>query len=251
VRLIKPIAAVVIGGGNRYNRTMRVHHLHRWDLNTTQAREVQLKLASRVSRTSEISNAKFIAGVDISVDRIRGVVRGAVVVLSYPELEVAETRVVEGKVDFPYVPGLLTFREAPLTLAAFERLDIAPDLILFDGQGIAHPRRLGLASHLGLFLDVPTIGCAKSRLCGSHQIPDLEPGSYAELRDGDEIIGAALRTKAGVKPVYVSIGHRISLESALYWVMQCCRGYRLPEPTRLAHLAAGGKGVGAKKEVLV
>jgi len=247
VRLIKPIAAVVIGGGNRYNRTMRVHHLHRWDLTTAHAVEMQLALASRVSRTDEVTSPRFIAGVDISVDRVRGVARGAVVVLSYPELKIVETRVVEGKVDFPYVPGLLTFREAPLTLAAFERLDIAPDLILFDGQGIAHPRRLGLASHLGLFLDTPAIGCAKSRLCGSHQIPDLEPGSYAELRDGDEIIGAVLRTKLGVKPVYVSIGHKISLESALYWVTQCCRGYRLPEPTRLAHLAAGGKLVGAKE----
>lgn len=245
--MIKPIAAVVIGGGNRYNRTMRVHHLHRWDLTTAHAVEMQLALASRVSRTDEVTSPRFIAGVDISVDRVRGVARGAVVVLSYPELKIVETRVVEGKVDFPYVPGLLTFREAPLTLAAFERLDIAPDLILFDGQGIAHPRRLGLASHLGLFLDTPAIGCAKSRLCGSHQIPDLEPGSYAELRDGDEIIGAVLRTKLGVKPVYVSIGHKISLESALYWVTQCCRGYRLPEPTRLAHLAAGGKLVGAKE----
>jgi len=226
---------------------MRVNQLHRWDLTTARAREVQLELASRVSRDNEIDSAHFIAGVDISVDRVRGVARGAVVVLSYPELEVVETRVVEGKVDFPYVPGLLSFREAPLTLAAFERLGIAPDLILYDGQGIAHPRRLGLASHLGLLLDRPTIGCAKSRLCGSHQIPGLEPGSYAELVDGEEVIGAALRTKLGVKPVYVSIGHRISLESAIYWVMRCCRGYRLPEPTRLAHLAAGGKGVGARE----
>jgi deoxyribonuclease V len=230
---------------------MRVNYLHGWDLTTSEAREMQLRLAAEVNRTDELTSPRFIAGVDISVDRVRDEARGAVVVLSYPELKVVETRVVEGKVDFPYVPGLLSFREAPLTLAAFERLDIAPDLILFDGQGIAHPRRLGLASHLGLFLDAPTIGCAKSRLCGTHQIPGLEPGSYAELVDGDEIIGAALRTKAGVKPVYVSIGHKISLESALYWVMRCCRGYRLPEPTRLAHLAAGGRLEGAKKEVTV
>jgi len=157
---------------------------------------------------------------------------------------------VEGKVDFPYIPGLLTFREAPLALAAFERLEIAPGLILFDGQGVAHPRRMGLASHLGLFLDTPAIGCAKSRLCGSHAILGSEVGSYAELVDGDEVIGAALRTKAGVKPVYVSIGHKISLESAIHWVMRCCCGYRLPEPTRLAHLAAGGRLEGTK-EVLV
>jgi len=238
---------IVIRLSNRYNQSMEVLKLHGWQVSTAEARELQLKLASEVSRTDEVKDPRFIAGVDISVDRIRGTARGAVVVLSYPELRVVETRVVEGKVDFPYVPGLLTFREAPLTLAAFERLNIAPDLILFDGQGIAHPRRLGLAAHLGLFLDTPTIGCAKSRLCGSHRIPGLEPGSYAELLDGDEIIGAALRTKLGTKPVYVSIGHKISLESAIYWVTWCCRGYRLPEPTRLAHLAAGGKLEGAKE----
>jgi deoxyribonuclease V len=229
---------------------MRVFNLHGWEVSTAEARELQLKLASEVSRTDVVYGPRFIAGVDISVDRVRGVARGAVVVLNYPELKVVETRVVEGKVDFPYVPGLLTFREAPLALAAFKRLNTVPDLVLFDGQGIAHPRRMGLASHLGLFLDTPAIGCAKSRLCGSHAVLGSEVGSYAELVDGDELIGAALRTKAGVKPVYVSIGHKISLESAIHWVMRCCCGYRLPEPTRLAHLAAGGRLEGAK-EVLV
>ncbi len=151
-----------------------------------------------------------------------------------------ETQVVSGELDFPYIPGLLSFREAPLTLAACERLTITPDLILVDGQGIAHPRRMGLASHLGLFLNTPTIGCAKSRLCGTHEVPDEKPGSYAEVVDRGEITGAALRTKFRVKPVYVSIGHKVDLQTAIYWVMNCCRGYRLPEPTRLAHLAAGG-----------
>jgi deoxyribonuclease V len=166
--------------------------------------------------------------------------RGAVVVLSYPELEIVEVQTVEDSIDFPYVPGLLTFREAPLTLAVCEKLTVTPDLILVDGQGIAHPRRLGLASHLGLFLDIPTVGCAKSRLCGSHSEPGDEPGSYAELLDNKEVIGAVLRTKSKVKPIYVSIGHKVDLEMAIYWTLQCCRGYRLPEPTRLAHLAAGG-----------
>ena len=225
---------------SRYNRVMKVKSLHGWQVSTAEALDIQLRLASQVSRSREVTSPRFIAGVDISVDRIRGVARGAVVVLSYPELRVVETQVVDGKVDFPYVPGLLSFREAPLTLAAFERLDITPDLVLFDGQGIAHPRRLGLASHLGLFLDTPTIGCAKSRLCGSHQTPGGKPGSYAELVDGGEAIGAVLRTKLGTKPIYVSIGHRVDLESAIYWALECCRGYRLPEPTRLAHLAAGG-----------
>jgi deoxyribonuclease V len=220
---------------------MKIKSLHSWQVTTAEAFEIQLRLASEVSRTSQLASPSYIAGVDISVDRVRDEARGAVVVLSYPELKLVETQVVNGKVDFPYVPGLLSFREAPLTLAAFERLEITPDLVLFDGQGIAHPRRLGLAAHLGLFLDVPSIGCAKSRLCGHHNTPGPEPGSYAELVDGGEVIGAVLRTKLRTNPVYVSIGHKIDLDSVIDWVMRCCRGYRLPEPTRLAHLAAGGK----------
>jgi len=231
---------VVMALSSRYNRVVKIGSLHGWRVSTAQALELQLQLALQVRRSNELTSPRFIAGVDISVDRARGMGRGAVVVLSYPELEIAEVQTVEDSITFPYVPGLLSFREAPITLAACEKLDITPDLILVDGQGIAHPRRLGLASHLGLFLDTPTIGCAKSRLCGSHGTPGDEPGSYAELLDGGEVIGAVLRTKAGTKPIYVSIGHKVDLEAAIYWARQCCRGYRLPEPTRLAHLAAGG-----------
>ena len=165
---------------------------------------------------------------------------GAVVVLSYPELELVETRIAKEKIEFPYIPGLLSFRESPLTLAACEKLSVTPDLILVDGQGIAHPRRMGLASHLGLLLDTPTIGCAKSLLCGRHKMPGVEPGSYTERVDNGQTIGAALRTKTGTNPLYVSVGHRIDLQNAIHWVLKCCRGYRLPEPSRLAHLAAGG-----------
>lgn len=228
---------------------MKVGSWHGWRVSPPQASEIQLRLAALVSRTNELTSPRYIAGVDISVDRKRGRGRGAVVVLSYPELEIAEVQTVEDSIDFPYVPGLLSFREAPITLAACEKLEITPDLILVDGQGIAHPRRLGLASHLGLFLDTPTIGCAKSRLCGNHDTLADEPGSYAELTDNGEVIGAALRTKAGVKPIYVSIGHKVDLEAAIYWTMQCCRGYRLPEPTRLAHLAAGGN-LNTQKDVV-
>jgi len=230
---------VVIELSSGYNRVVKVGSLHGWRVTTSQAFDIQLRLASQVRRSNEVVSPRFIAGVDISVDRERGMGRGAVVVLSYPELEIAEVQTVEDSIGFPYVPGLLSFREAPITLAACERLEITPDLFLVDGQGIAHPRRLGLASHLGLFLDRPTIGCAKSRLCGSHGTPADEAGGYAELLDNGEVVGVALRTRAGVNPIYVSIGHKLDLESALYWTMQCCRGYRLPEPTRLAHLAAG------------
>ncbi len=231
---------VVIALSSSYNRVVKVGSWHGWQVSPSEASEIQLKLASLVSRSNELTSPRFIAGVDMSVDRARGMGRGAVVVLSYPELEIVEVQTVEDSIDFPYVPGLLSFREAPLTLAVCEKLTVTPDLILVDGQGIAHPRRLGLASHLGLFLDIPTIGCAKSRLCGSHAEPGDEPGSYAELLDNGEVIGAVLRTKSGVKPIYVSIGHKVDLETAIYWTLQCCRGYRLPEPTRLAHLAAGG-----------
>ena len=214
--------------------------LHSWQVSTTQALEIQQRLATQVSKMNEVTTPRFIAGVDISAGRGEGMATGAVVVLQYPKLSVVETKIAQDKLDFPYIPGLLSFRESPLTLAACQKLTITPDLILVDGQGIAHPRRLGLASHLGLFLNIPTIGCAKSLLCGNHEALRTEPGSYTEVADRGEVIGAVLRTKPGVKPVYVSIGHKVDLQAAIYWVMKCCHGYRLPEPTRLAHLAAGG-----------
>jgi deoxyribonuclease V len=219
---------------------VKVERLHSWQVSTAEALDIQHRLGRRVSRNSEVITPRFIAGVDISVEKALGMATGAVVVLEYPALELVETQVAQGRPSFPYVPGLLSFRESPLTLAACEKLSITPDLILVDGQGIAHPRRLGLASHLGLLLNTPTIGCAKSLLCGQHEELAFDAGSYAEVVDKGETIGVVLRTKAGVKPIYVSIGHKVDLETAIYWVMNCCRGYRLPEPTRLAHLAAGG-----------
>ncbi len=223
-----------------YNRGVKVEALHGWQVSVSQALDIQRRLAEQVSRSNEVTTPCFIAGVDISVNKAEGTATGAAVVLNYPELRVVETKIAQGKLDFPYVPGLLSFRESPLTLAACQRLTVTPDLVLVDGQGIAHPRRLGLASHLGLFLNTPTIGCAKSLLCGKHEMPGEESGSHTEIVDRGETIGAALRTKPGTKPVFVSIGHKIDIQSAIYWILECCRGYRLPEPTRLAHLAAGG-----------
>jgi deoxyribonuclease V len=219
---------------------MKVLKLHEWEVSTARAREIQLSLAKRVAVENGVINPCLVAGIDISSPDAQGVARGAVVVLSYPELNIVEIEIAQDKITMPYIPGLLSFRESPLILAACEKLTSIPDLVLIDGQGIAHPRRLGLASHVGLFLDLPTIGCAKSILCGRHQPLSEEAGSHAELLDKGELIGAALRTKSGVKPIYVSVGHKIDLASALQWAMNCCRGYRLPEPTRLAHLAAGG-----------
>ncbi len=245
--LVKTI--VVSGAYCVYNQGVKVEILHSWQVSTAQALDIQLKLASQVSQSNEVATPRFIAGVDISVNRAQGMATGAAVVLDYPELRLVEVKIASAKLDFPYVPGLLSFREAPLTLAACQRLTLTPDLILVDGQGIAHPRRMGLASHLGLFLNTPTIGCAKSLLCGQHGELGDELGSYTEVVDGGETIGAALRTKLGTKPIYVSIGHKVDLQAAIYWVLECCRGYRLPEPTRLAHLAAG-RNLGRERDPL-
>lgn len=178
------------------------------------------------------------AGADVSVSRGRGEARAAAVVLSFPELAVIEVALAEGKPKFPYIPGLLSFREAPLVVEAFSRLKARPQLLLVDGQGQAHPRRFGLACHLGLLLDLPAIGCAKSRLWGVHGEVGPEVGDWAPLMDGEETIGVALRTKAKVKPVYISVGHRVDLESSVAWVLRLGQGFRLPEPLRQAHQAA-------------
>ena len=219
---------------------MKAKTLHKWKLGVSQAKDIQKRLALEVSRSGEVISPKYIAGVDIAAGKAGEIASAAVVVLSYPGMQLVELEVAQGRLDFPYIPGLLSFRESPLVLAACRKLTISPDLIMVDGQGIAHPRRLGIASHLGLLLGKATIGCAKSRLCGSHLMPNEESGNYTELVDNGEVIGVALRTKNGVKPLFISTGHKISLENAVYWVMRCCNGYRLPEPTRLAHLAAGG-----------
>jgi len=219
---------------------MKARALHDWKISVQQAKDIQKQLALRILRSGEIVSLKYIAGVDIAVGKVGGIASAAVIVLKYPGLKLVEVAMAQGRLELPYIPGLLSFRESPLILAACRKLTIIPDLIMVDGQGIAHPRRLGIASHLGILLDITTIGCAKSRLCGSHMMPDKESGSYANIIDNGEVIGVALRTKTGVKPLCISTGHKINLENAVYWVMQCCNGYRLPEPTRLAHLAAGG-----------
>ncbi len=214
---------------------------HDWEVTPARAQEIQRRLAGLVSKQCDFHSVQLVAGVDISAPDKQGIARGAAVVLHYPELVLAESRTVTGKLSFPYIPGLLSFRESPLILAACEGLALTPDLILVDGQGLAHPRRLGLASHLGVLWDRPTIGCAKSCLVGRHEPVGEEPGYSAELQDNHEVIGAALRTRRGAAPLYISIGHKVDLAIALEWVLRCCQGYRLPEPARLAHLAAAGR----------
>ncbi|HEY8491005.1 MAG TPA: deoxyribonuclease V [Dehalococcoidia bacterium] len=221
---------------------MSVRSLHPWNVSPEEAIRIQRRLASQVISRGEPEGVELVAGVDISVDRAgRG--RGAVVVLSYPELRLVERVVEEREVPFPYVPGLLSFREAPVLLPALERLRHRPDLLLVDGQGLAHPRRFGIACHLGLLLDLPAIGCGKSRLVGEYREPGPAVGDRAPLVDRGQVVGQVVRTRAGVKPVFVSPGHRIGLEEAVAWVLRCARGYRLPEPTRLADAVAGGRRV--------
>lgn len=219
---------------------MKIRQLHRWDISPTEAIAIQKNLSRMVSIVNDVGTVQRVAGVDTSV---RGdVMRAAVIILRFPELSVLEIAVSEQKVRFPYIPGLLSFREVPAVLDAFESIRDEPDLIMVDGQGIAHPRRFGIASHLGLILDKPTIGVAKSRLTGRHAEVEQQPGSQAYLYDDDAIIGVAIRTKARTKPVYVSVGHKLDLETALHYVLSSIRGYRLPEPIRQAHLQAGAAG---------
>jgi deoxyribonuclease V len=219
---------------------------HRWDLTPKEAAALQAELAARVVREDMIGEVRRVAGVDVGFEDDGKVTRAAVAVLDFPGLALAERVVVREPTRFPYIPGLLSFREAPAVLAAFERIEALPDLILYDGQGIAHPRRFGIASHVGLALDTPTIGVAKTRLVGEHKTLPARKGAWVPLVDRGETIGAVLRTRAGVTPLYVSIGHRVGLESAVRWVIACTTRYRLPETTRWAHHLASVDETGGK-----
>lgn len=219
---------------------MKIRKLHSWNLTPKEAVALQSRLAEKVAQEGGPRRVRWVAGADVACSRYSSRAWAGIVVLSYPDLQVIEEQHGSAELTFPYIPGLLAFREIPLLLDLFARLRHRPDLTLVDGQGVAHPRGLGLASHLGLLLEIPTIGCAKSRLCGYHATPGRERGSSVSLRETGRMagrtIGHVLRTKNGVRPVYVSVGHRISLRSAVRWTLACCRGYRLPEPTRQAHL---------------
>jgi deoxyribonuclease V len=214
---------------------------HSFDVTLEQAVAIQASLRQKIKRQDELrTNINLLAGVDCGFPHPE-CIRAAIALFKYPDLTMVDAITLEQKVNFPYVPGLLSFREAPAILAAFAKLNTMPDLVLVDGQGIAHPRRLGIASHLGILLDLPTIGVAKTRLCGYYTMPVDEKGFCSPLMQGDEIIGAVLRTRAHVKPVFVSIGHKISLPTAICWVMNTVTRYRLPEPVRFAHRLASTK----------
>jgi deoxyribonuclease V len=215
-------------------------HLHRWPRSAKQAIALQKELAASVEARDRLGPVRHVAGADVGFEEGGAVTRAAVVVLSFPGLELEDWAIARRPTRFPYVPGLLSFREAPAVVAAWRKLRLAPDLLLCDGQGIAHPRRFGLACHLGVILDVPTIGAAKSRLVGAHAEPGYAKGDWAPLVHNGETVGAALRTRANVKPIYVSIGHRVNLETAIRYVRACTTRTRLPETTRFADRLSRG-----------
>lgn len=235
--------------GNPMNKDKRpMKNLHSWNLSYSQAAQLQTELAEKVQFKPLQGQPELIAGLDCALSKDGQRIIAAAIVLRTATaekglwesvepsgFETAETTHAIRNLSFPYIPGLLSFREAPVCIAAVEKLKLKPDVFIIDGQGIAHPRRLGLASHLGLFFDKPTIGCAKSRLTGQFEEPPPEKGTYSLLKDKDEVIGAVVRTRTNVEPVFVSVGNKCSLEDAIEVTLSCTTKYRLPEPTRLAH----------------
>lgn len=218
-----------------------MQELHSWAMSPKEAVSLQRTLAARLAQTWDQRRVQTVAGIDVSV--MGGLSRAAIVLLSFPELRPLASATAEAPTPFPYVPGLLTFREGPVILDAWSQLTTEPDLVLFDGHGIAHPRRMGIAAHMGLWLGQPTIGCAKSRLYGNHREPGFHKGNASclvDTRDAQLVIGTVLRTRANVKPLFVSPGHLIDIDHAVAFTLTCCTKYRLPEPTRWAHRVAGG-----------
>ena len=201
---------------------LQLHHRHPWTVSFEQAREIQLALRDRVIRSDDHGPIHSVAGVDVGPTDRRQLARAAVSLLSFPELTPVAEAVARRKARFPYVPGYLSFREIPAVLAALSKLPCLPDVILCDGQGTAHPRRFGIACHLGVLIDLPTIGVGKTRLCGSFDEPGPHKGDWSPLTDGPEVIGCVLRTREGTKPVFVSVGHRLSLATARELVLACC-----------------------------
>jgi deoxyribonuclease V len=213
---------------------------HPWNVSPREAREIQERLRGNVVTHDELGSVRYVAGIDVGFSDGGHRARAAVALLPLPGLELWEHAVAHMGTEFPYVPGLLSFREAPVAMEALLSLRQRPDLLLCDGQGVAHPRRFGLACHIGVLSGIPAIGVAKSRLIGVHAPLGNERGAWRPLLDGHEVVGAVLRTRTGVKPVYVSIGHKVSLSKALKFVLRCTPRYRLPETTRQAHRIASG-----------
>ncbi|MCP1308097.1 deoxyribonuclease V [Paenibacillus tyrfis] len=207
---------------------------HSWKLSEMDAVNLQQELSLKIVKEDQLTKVSYVAGVDVAYSEHSDKLIAAVVILEASSLRLVESVVVEDTVHFPYIPGLFSFREIPPLLKAFKQIKTPPQLIVCDGQGMAHPRRFGLASHLGVLFDLPTIGCGKTKLLGEFQDPEIKRGSSSPLVDHGEVIGAVLRTQDNVKPIFVSIGHRISLTTACEWILKLSPKYRLPETTRQA-----------------
>lgn len=220
---------------------MEIYQRHSWTLTVEEATAIQNQLSGEIITSDQLGEVKYVAGVDVGFEENDAISRAAVAVLSFPELQLIEQAIARRPTTFPYIPGFLSFREVPVVLDALSQIKRTPDLILCDGQGIAHPRRFGLACHLGLLITVPTIGVAKSRLIGQHEELPPEKGNWQPLRHRGEVIGAVVRSRTGVKPLYVSLGHRISLSTAIDYVLRCTPKYRLPETTRWADKLASNR----------
>jgi len=220
---------------------VKIPQIEAWPQTVAEAKAVQAELRDRVVCRDDFTELRCVAGVDVGFEDGYKIARAAVVRLSFPELAWQEQAIARLPTPFPYVPGFLSFREVPVILEALAALERAPDLILCDGQGYAHPRRFGLACHLGVLLDCPTIGVAKSRLIGTHAELAVEKGAWQPLWDGEERIGAVVRSRANVRPLYVSLGHRVSLETAVEMTLRCTTKYRLPETTRYADKLASNR----------
>lgn len=213
---------------------MKYLNLHSWEVSPQEAIKIQKDLKSKISLKKSFSKIDKIAGADVSYYQNKMI--AGVIIFEFPNLKIIERQSFVSSINFPYIPGLLTFREGPSLLAAFKKIKNEPDIILFDGQGIAHPRRMGIATHLGLFLGKPAIGCAKSRLSGKYTSVGEEKGDCTLLKDGKEILGAVLRTRKRVKPIFVSPGHKIDLSNSIEIILKCMVKYRLPLPVREAHI---------------
>ncbi len=222
-----------------------MHPLHSWDLTPAAAIEVQKTLRGQVRLQPPVRPIRTVAGADISFNKFEETIYAGIVVVELGSMRTIEQVGIISQTRFPYVPGLLSFREAPAVLEAWALLTGDPDAVMFDGQGVAHPRRFGIASHVGLWLEKPTLGCAKSVLVGRYDEPAVERGARSPLIDKGEVVGAALRTKDRVQPIFVSAGHRMDLETAVAVTLRCDGGYRQPEPTRRAHLLVNALRRGA------
>ncbi len=229
---------------------MKILKLHKWNINVKEALDIQRTYSKYVIQKKLDKKIKIVAGCDVAFKKDSNIACAGIILLSFPKLDVIFEKIIFSEVKFPYIPGFLSFRETPVLLKLFKSVPYEIDLIFVDGNGIAHPRKFGIASHLGVILDLPTIGCGKTYLLGEYNEPENQAGSYSMLFYKDEIVGAVVRTKNNVKPIFVSVGHKVCLDDAINYTLKFCKGYRIPEPIRKAHILVNSYLKKGNKKVL-